>query len=169
MDDPIFKLEPTGKVTVDKRKTVSSRNSLKNFKYADLPSHCDMCLYRSEDDGGNGKCDKYEKGAVCAYRKDIDKFLTEVDTRKPEDLRAMLDHLAKDSFKSISMMKVFDDFDGGQPSRAQTQEFNKFINVVKLANELNQSTIKLSQKEEYDADGGIKSLFKELESRKSSG
>ena len=90
MDDKIFKIEPVSngiRVKENKRQTVSVYNRIKNFKYADLPAECDKCVYRSIDEGGNGKCTAYEKGAVCAIRDDIKGFLTELDTRDPEDLK----------------------------------------------------------------------------------
>ena len=68
MDDKIFKIEPVGnklKVKENKRQTVSVYNRAKNLKYANLPAYCDQCVYRSIDSGGNGKCPKYEEGAIC--------------------------------------------------------------------------------------------------------
>ena len=81
-DDKLFKIEKvTGEIKVDERKTKSPYNSIKNFKYANLPAKCNDCVYRSRDEGGNGKCEVYEKDAACAIRKDIAKFLGMLDTR----------------------------------------------------------------------------------------
>jgi hypothetical protein len=38
---------------------------------------------RSIDTGGNGKCPKYEAGAMCAIRKDFIALINELDTTKP--------------------------------------------------------------------------------------
>ena len=78
MDGEIFKIKPVGKggeVVLDKRKTVSPFNSAKHLKSANIPALCDQCVYKSIDDGGNGKCPKYVKGAVCALREDFVKFI----------------------------------------------------------------------------------------------
>ena len=93
MDGEIFKIKPVGKggeVVLDKRKTVSPFNSAKHLKSANIPALCDQCVYKSIDDGGNGKCPKYEKGAVCAIREDFVKFINELDTRQPEDVKAKI-------------------------------------------------------------------------------
>ena len=103
-DDEIFKIKPVGNtklVVENKRKTVSPFNSAKNLKFANIPALCDQCVYRSIDDGGNGKCPKYEKGAVCAIRDDFVKFINELDTREPEDVKAMLDMLVKLSYENV--------------------------------------------------------------------
>ena len=70
MDDKgeIFKIKSVGGNFVaeeNKRKTISPFNSAKHFKDANIPALCDQCIYRSIEEGGNGKCPKYEKGAVC--------------------------------------------------------------------------------------------------------
>ena len=105
-DDEIFKIKPIGNtklVVENKRKTVSPFNSAKHLKSANIPALCDQCVYRSVDDGGNGKCPKYEAGAVCAIRDDFVKFIAELDTREPEDVKAMLDMLVKLSFENVLM------------------------------------------------------------------
>ena len=59
--DDLFKITPIeGNITIDKRKTISPFNSVKHLKTANIPALCDQCVYRSIDDGGNGKCPKYE-------------------------------------------------------------------------------------------------------------
>ena len=82
MADELFKIKAVGntsKVVLDKRKVVSPYNSAKHFKTANLPALCDQCVYRSIDSGGNGKCPKYEAGAVCAIREDFLKFIDELE------------------------------------------------------------------------------------------
>ena len=76
-DEGIFKIKPVGKggqVVIDKRKTVSPFNSAKHLKTANIPALCDQCVYRSIEDGGNGKCPKYEAGSVCVIREDFVKL-----------------------------------------------------------------------------------------------
>jgi len=93
-DDSLFKMSKVeGKITVDKRKTISPHNAVKSLKYAKLPAKCNDCIYRSVEAGGNGKCPKYEEDAACGVRKDIKRFLTQIDSRNAEDLKVLLDFL----------------------------------------------------------------------------
>ena len=169
MDGEIFKIKPVGKggeVVLDKRKTVSPFNSAKHLKSANIPALCDQCVYKSIDDGGNGKCPKYEKGAVCAIREDFVKFINELDTREPEDVKAMLDMLAKLSFENVLMALAESKFDGNIPDRNTKSEINTLLNVVKAINDLN-SKIVISEKTRYDNKGDIESIFKQIKAQRS--
>jgi hypothetical protein len=169
MDGEIFKIKPVGKggeVILDKRKTVSPFNSAKHLKSANIPALCDQCVYKSIDDGGNGKCPKYEKGAVCAIREDFVRFINELDTRNPEDVKAMLDMLAKLSFENVLMALAESKFDGNIPDRNTKSEINTLLNVVKAINDLN-SKIVLSEKTKYDSKGDIESIFKQIKAQRS--
>ena len=169
MDGEIFKIKPVGKggeVVLDKRKTISPFNSAKHLKSANIPALCDQCVYKSIDDGGNGKCPKYEKGAVCAIREDFVKFINELDTRQPEDVKAMLDMLAKLSFENVLMALAESKFDGNIPDRNTKSEINTLLNVVKAINDLN-SKIVLSEKTKYDSKGDIESIFKQIKAQRS--
>ena len=92
MSDDLFKIKPldkhAAKVQLDGRKAFSPFNSAKHLKTANIPAECDQCVYRSIDDGGNGKCPKYEAGAVCSIRDDYIKVINLLDTRKPDDIKA---------------------------------------------------------------------------------
>ena len=165
--DDLFKIEPIeGKITIDKRKTVSPFNSVKHLKTANIPALCDQCVYRSIDDGGNGKCPKYEKGAVCAIREDFVKFINDLDTRNPEDLKAMIDMLAKLSFENVLMALTQSKMDGNIPDRNTKSEINTLLNVVKAINDLN-SKIVISEKTRYDNKGDIESIFKQIKAQRS--
>ena len=169
MDGEIFKIKPVGKggeVVLDKRKTISPFNSAKHLKSANIPALCDQCVYKSIDDGGNGKCPKYEKGAVCAIREDFVKFINELDTRQPEDVKAMLDMLAKLSFENVLMALAESKFDGNIPDRNTKSEINTLLNVVKAINDLN-SKIVISEKTRYDNKGDIESIFKQIKAQRS--
>jgi len=168
MDGDIFKIKPVGKggeVILDKRKTVSPFNSAKHLKSANIPALCDQCVYKSIEDGGNGKCPKYEKGAVCAIREDFVRFINELDTRNPEDVKAMLDMLAKLSFENVLMALAESKFDGNIPDRNTKSEINTLLNVVKAINDLN-SKIVLSEKTKYDSKGDIESIFKQIKAQR---
>ena len=84
MADDIFKikkLDGTYIASEDKRKTLSKFNAAKHFKTANIPALCDQCVYRSIETGGNGKCPKYEKGAVCSIREDFVKFINDLNSK----------------------------------------------------------------------------------------
>ena len=169
MSGDLFKIKPVGKggeVILDKRKTVSPFNSAKHLKSANIPAVCDQCVYKAIDDGGNGKCPKYEKGAVCAIREDFVKFINELDTRQPEDVKAMLDMLAKLSFENVLMALAESKFDGNIPDRNTKSEINTLLNVVKAINDLN-SKIVISEKTRYDNKGDIESIFKQIKAQRS--
>ena len=165
--DDLFKITPIeGSVSVDKRKTVSPFNSVKHLKTANIPALCDQCVYRSIDDGGNGKCPKYEKGAVCAIREDFVKFINEMDTRNPEDLKSMMDMLAKLSFENVLMALTQAKLDGNIPDRNTKSEINSFLGIMKTLNDLN-SKVVLTEKAEYTKEGDISNIFRQIKAQKS--
>jgi len=140
MSDDIFKIEPVGNkslVIENKRKTISPFNSAKHLKTANIPALCDQCVYRSIEDGGNGKCPKYEAGAVCAIRNDFINLINTLDTRNPEDLKSMMDMLAKLSFENVLMALTQAKMDGNIPDRNTKSEVNTLLSIVKSINDLN--------------------------------
>ena len=136
------------------------------MKTANLPALCDQCIYRSIDDGGNGKCPKYEAGAICAIREDFVKFINDLDTRKPDDVKAMLDMIAKLSFENVLMALTESKMDGNIPDRNTKSEINTLLNIVKSINELN-SKIVLTEETKLNKQGDIESIFKQIKARKS--
>ena len=168
-DDDIFKIKPVGNtklVIENKRKTVSPFNSAKNLKFANIPALCDQCVYRSIDDGGNGKCPKYEAGAVCAIRDDFVKFIAELDTREPEDVKAMLDMVVKLSFENVLMALTQAKMDGNIPDRNTKSEINSLLNIVKSINDLN-SKISITEEKRYTKEGDIENIFRQIKAQKS--
>ena len=168
-DDDIFKIKPVGNtklVIENKRKTVSPFNSAKNLKFANIPALRDQCVYRSIDDGGNGKCPKYEAGAVCAIRDDFVKFIAELDTREPEDVKAMLDMLVKLSFENVLMALTQAKMDGNIPDRNTKSEINSLLNIVKSINDLN-SKISITEEKRYTKEGDIENIFRQIKAQKS--
>ena len=164
--DDLFKIEPIeGRISIDKRKTISPFNSVKHLKTANIPALCDQCVYRSIDDGGNGKCPKYEKGAVCAIREDFVKFINTLDTRNPEDLKAMIDMLAKLSFENVLMALTQAKMDGNIPDRNTKSEINTLLQIVKSINDLN-SKIVVTERTEFDKTGDISNIFRQIKARK---
>ncbi len=168
-DEGIFKIKPIGKggqVVVDKRKTVSAFNSAKHLKTANIPALCDQCVYRSIEDGGNGKCPKYEAGSVCVIRDDFVKFINELDTRKPEDLKEMLDMLAKLSFENVLMALTQSKMDGNIPDRNTKSEINSLLSIVKSINDLN-SKVTISEEKRYTKEGDIENIFRQIKAQRS--
>jgi hypothetical protein len=166
--DEIFKIKKVDDKPVikeDKRKTISPFNSAKHLKTANIPALCDQCVYRSIDEGGNGKCPKYEKGAACAIRDDFVKFIEDLDTRNPEDLKAMMDMLAKLSFENVLMALTQSKMDGNIPDRNTKSEVNTLLGIVKSINDLN-SKIEITETTEYDKSGDIANIFRQIKAQK---
>ena len=168
MAEDIFKIVAVGNknfVQENKRKTISPFNSAKHMKTANLPALCDQCVYRSIDDGGNGKCPKYEAGAVCAIRNDFVNMINSLDTRNPEDLKSMMDMLAKLSFENVLMALTQAKMDGNIPDRNTKSEVNTLLGIVKSINDLN-AKIVVTEKTEY-RQGDIENIFREIKAQKS--
>jgi|TARA_R110000824_G_scaffold8714_4_gene39436 hypothetical protein len=168
-DSEIFKIKPIGNkniVVEDKRKTISPFNSAKHFKAANIPALCDQCVYKSIEAGGNGKCPKYEEGAVCAIREDFLKFINELDTRNPEDLKAMIDMIAKISFENVLMALTQAKMDGNIPDRNTKSEIKTLLEIVKSINDLN-SKITVTEQKEFNKEGDISNIFRQIKSQKS--
>ena len=171
MADDLFKIKSiNGKniVSADKRKIISPYNSTKHFKDANIPAYCDQCVYRSVDTGGNGKCPKYEAGAVCAIREDFIKFINELDTRNPEDLKSMIDMIAKISFENVLIALTQAKMDGNIPDRNTKSEIKTLLEIVKSINDLN-SKIVVTEKQEYTKEGDIANIFRQIKAQKNGG
>ena len=169
-DKDIFKIEPIGNknlVVENKHKTVSPFNSAKHLKTANLPALCDQCVYRSVESGGNGKCPKYEAGAVCAIRKDFVNMINLIDTRNPEDLKAMIDMIAKLSFENVLMALTQAKMDGNIPDRNTKSEINTLLNVVKAINDLNTKVVVTEGQAFDEKTGDITSIFKQIKAQRS--
>ena len=166
-EDDLFKIKPIGNMNVvveNKRKTVSPFNSAKNLKYANIPALCDQCVYRDIESGGNGKCPKYEAGAVCAIRNDFINLINTLDTRNPEDLKSMMDMLAKLSFENVLMALTQAKMDGNIPDRNTKSEVNTLLSIVKSINDLN-SKIVVTEKTEY-RQGDIENIFRQIKAQR---
>ena len=157
-----IRITKDNKVEINKHKTVSPYNSAKHLKYAKLPAECDKCIYRSEEEGGNGRCPKYEKGAACAVRKDIKNFLDQINTRNPEDLKILLDTMAKEMGENVFLALVQAQMDGNIPDRNAISQQNAFLNIAKLLVELG-NKITVTEKKSFDDEGNLEELFRQLE------
>ena len=168
--EDIFKIKPIdGKniIVEDKRKLVSPFNAAKHLKDANIPAYCDQCVYRSVDSGGNGKCPKYEKGAICSIREDYISVINLMDTRKPDDIKAMLDMIAKLSFENVLMALTQAKMDGNIPDRNTKSEINTLLNVVKAINDLNTKVVVTEGQAFDEKTGDITSIFKQIKAQRS--
>jgi len=169
MTDDLFKIKPLGekasKVVVNGHKTVSPFNSAKHLKDANIPALCDQCVYRSIDSGGNGKCPKYQAGAICAIRKDFVALINELDTRNPEDVKVMLDMLAKLSFENVLMALTESKFDGNIPDRNTKSEINTLLKIISTIGEIS-SKIVVSEEKRFNRQGDIESIFRQIKAKK---
>jgi hypothetical protein len=154
-------------VVEDKRKLISPFNAAKHLKDANIPAYCDQCVYRSVDSGGNGKCPKYEKGAVCSIREDYISVINLMDTRKPDDIKAMLDMIAKLSFENVLMALTQAKMDGNVPDRNTKSEINTLLNVVKAINDLNTKVVVTEGQAFDEKTGEISSIFKQIKAQRS--
>jgi len=145
--------------------SISPYNSAKSLKFAKLPALCNDCVYRSVEAGGNGKCEKYEENAACAIREDFQKFLNQIDTRNPEDLKALLDFLAKQSMENVMMALFQSKMDGNVPDRNTKAEINSILQIIKLMNELT-NKITITEKKTYDSSNDISSIFRQIKANK---
>ena len=134
---------------------------------ANIPAYCDQCIYRSINTGGNGKCPKYEAGAVCSIRDDYIKIINTLDTRKPDDVKAMLDMIAKISFENVLMALTQAKMDGNIPDRNTKSEINTLLAVIKSINDLNTKVVVTQQTELDQKTGDISSIFKQIKAQRS--
>ena len=161
----IAKVENKLVVKEDKRKSISPYNSLKHFKNASLPAHCNDCIYKSIEEGGNGKCPKYEKDSVCIIREEFQQYIAQLDTRNPEDLKKLLGEfisiMSENTIISLAQMKM----DGNIPDRNTITQLNSLLKTMSQMQEL-QGSVEVKETTEFDKDGLIKSVFKELSAKR---
>ena len=103
---------------------------------------------------------------MCAIREDFVKFINDLDTRNPEDLKAMIDMLAKLSFENVLMALTQSKMDGNIPDRNTKSEINTLLQIVKSINDLN-SKIVVTERTEFDKTGDISNIFRQIKARKS--
>ena len=89
-----------------------------------------------------------------------------MDTRNPEDLKAMIDMLAKLSFENVLMALTQAKMDGNIPDRNTKSEINTLLSIVKSINDLN-SKIVVTERTEFDKTGDISNIFRQIKARKS--
>jgi hypothetical protein len=87
-----------------------------------------------------------------------------LDTRNPEDLKSMMDMLAKLSFENVLMALTQAKMDGNIPDRNTKSEVNTLLGIVKSINDLN-SKIVVTEKTEY-RQGDIENIFRQIKAQR---
>ena len=103
---------------------------------------------------------------MCAIREDFVKFINDLDTRNPEDLKAMIDMIAKLSFENVLMALTQAKMDGNIPDRNTKSEINTLLQIVKSLNDLNNKIV-VTERTEFDKTGDISNIFRQIKARKS--
>ena len=153
-------------VVVKKKGRIFSRfNALKTGKYAKLPIYCDDCIYRSKDDGGNGKCGSYEAGSVCVIRQDIQKHIGLLDSRKPDHIRQMVDEMIQMLMGRTLFAAWQAGVDGNVIDRHTNAQMNTLMQYMRFATELNKP-VKMELTEVHTEGGTdtdmITNLFRQM-------
>ena len=166
MTDDIFRIEPIdGKVVVDGRKTISPFNSVKHLNRANIPMLCNDCIYRSKDAGGNGLCPEYKLDSTCSIREDIGKFIGELDTRNPEDVKTSLDVIAKLLFENSIMTITESKFNNKTNTRSMNSDLNTLLKVFSLIGEFS-SKYTMTEEKTINKAGDIESIFKKIKEKR---
>ena len=103
---------------------------------------------------------------MCAIRDDFVKFINELDTREPEDIKSILDMLVKLSFENVLMALTQSKMDGNIPDRNTKSEINSLLSIVKSINDLN-SKVTISEEKRYSKEGDIENIFRQIKSQRS--
>jgi hypothetical protein len=88
--------------------------------------------------------------------------LDQINTRNPEDLKMLLDTMAKEMGENVFLALVQAQMDGNIPDRNAISQQNAFLNIAKLLVELG-SKITVTEKKSFDEEGNLEELFRQLE------
>ena len=150
-------------VVFEDRRSITSRGNakIKNLKYAKLPVYCNDCYYRSEEAGGNGKCSAYKEDALCEIRSDIKKHCLAMDSRKPDDLKSMVDEMIQ-LLRERTMFAMFTaGMDGNTVDKGTNAQLNTLHSYIKLMREL-QGTTTVTATEARTESDFITDLFRQV-------
>lgn len=125
-------------LVIDKRTVPNKKNTRrsKSLKYArNLPVKCDVCPYRSLDEGGNGVCPKYEREGLCTIRKDIAKVVDKFNERNEGKILAMMESEFTDNWEHIQFYQALEKA-GGELNPEVTKRLNTITNLGKVISEI---------------------------------
>ena len=162
--------QTTKPVVMKNGRMVSRFNAIKHGKYAKIPIYCNDCYYRSKEAGGNGKCEAYAENSVCTVREDIKKRCGMLDSRKPEDVKTMVDDTIKDLRERVMFAMFTAGLDGNLSDRATNAQMNTLRDYLRLATEL-QGSVKVTEmrRESNSQMDAITEIFRSVEASGSTG
>lgn len=149
----------TGEKTlvVDKRTLPKTLNPprVKDLRYArNLPPECNLCPYRSIEEGGNGICTKYKKDSVCLIRKDIANLVDKFDgERNSERVLSFLQAEYENNFEKLQFFEQMEDMTGTLDPEV-TKRMNAMSNMGKILNEIRtrRESVEINQTETLSDD-----------------
>ena len=154
-------------VAYQDRRSITSRGNaiIKTGKYAKLPIYCNDCYYRSEAAGGNGKCNAYKEDSICTVREDIKKHCGNLDSRKPDDLKQIVDENIKLLMERSMFAAFAAGMDGNLLDRATNAQLNTLHQYIKLMKEL-QGTTTVTASETTSEANFITEIFQNMKVEK---
>jgi len=144
-------------LVVDKRTLPKTKNppNVKTLRYSRvLPPECDMCPYRSEEEGGNGICKKYEKGSVCVIRKDFAKLVDKFDGERDSDkVLSFMQAEFENNFESLAFFEQMENMSGALDPEV-TKRISSLNNLGKTLHEMRtrRESMKITQTETLSDD-----------------
>ena len=147
-------------LVIDKREisNKTKRHNVKSLKYArNLPVKCNNCPYRSEEDGGNGICEKYERDSVCVIRKDIEKAVDLFQERNEGKILAMMESEFTDNFEKLVFFQAMENA-GGELNPEVTKRINSMTNLGKIISEIRTKKETIQIKETRVSKGKVEEI-----------
>lgn len=123
---------------IDERTVANKKNkrNVKSLKYArNLPVQCNICPYRSTDDGGNGFCEKYKRDSACTVRPDISKQVEKFNERNEGKILAMMESAFTDDWENLQFHEAMEQM-GGVINPEVTKRRNSIANLGKIISEI---------------------------------
>ena len=129
----------TKTLSIDKRTESKVKNppNIKSLKFArNLPVECNGCPYASEEQGGNGKCPKYEQDAMCVIRKDIAKMVDKYDVGREKNIAlGRMETIMENETEKIMFYQTIEQHTG-ELNPEVTKRMNTIINLGKVIGEI---------------------------------
>ncbi len=130
-------------LAIDKRtiSKVANPPRVKHLKYSrHLPSTCNNCPYRPQEQGGNGICTVYEKDAVCVIRKDIAKMFEKFSERNEIKLVDLMEAEFVSDYEAMRFYKEMENA-GGKLDGEVTRRMNAITNLGKAITDIKSRTV----------------------------
>ena len=138
------------KNTLKKKKPAN----VKHLRFArDLPIRCDECKFRPKQEGGNGICSVYEKGALCAIRKDVLSLIKQYETRNPDTILPLMEEEFMNNYTKLKTFEALEDM-ASELSPEVTKRIGVLDKLGKTINEMKttRSSIEIEEKKMLSED-----------------